>query len=463
MDNLTGALDAVTAALADTVACGELRVLSDGPLLAAVVAIERLGRRIDALRVEAAGEVAERSRVEHGSASLAMRKGCRNPVELIQRVTLVSGATAARRIRLGYETRTQLSLSGVEFPARFPQVAAALASGALGVDAAASILKGLMPTLDRVAIDDLAAAEAALVASAIGQSVDSAVACTSDELRIQALVWQAVLDPDGLEPTEERSLARRHVRMGRENGGLVNGTFALLPEVAGKFQRLCDAYMSPKTAPAFMSDAEFAESEAERDPRTPDQQRHDILAAMIDAMARSGQTPTIGGAAPTVLVSVRQDDLERGRGAGYVDGVETPISMRAVRQFACTGGIQTVRLDRVGRIIELGSPRRCFTPQQRRAITLRDGGCLIPGCKVPAAWCEIHHVVPDTDGGPTHPDNGVLLCWFHHRSIETSGWGIRMKNGAPHIKAPPWLELDGRWRPATKSRTRLSDTLQRMP
>ncbi|WP_255355578.1 HNH endonuclease [Agromyces sp. Soil535] len=32
---------------------------------------------------------------------------------------------------------------------------------------------------------------------------------------------------------------------------------------------------------------------------------------------------------------------------------------------------------------------------------------------MPAAWCEIHHVTPDTHGGPTHPDNGVLLCFFH--------------------------------------------------
>ena len=102
----------------------------------------------------------------------------------------------------------------------------------------------------------------------------------------------------------------------------------------------------------------------------------------------------------------------------------------------CTGGTQTVVFDDDGRIIELGSPERCFTPHQRRAITLRDGGCLIPGCSVPAAWCEIHHVIPDAEGGPTHPDNGVLLCWFHHRTIDSSGWGIQMLRGVPHIRPP---------------------------
>ena len=123
----------------------------------------------------------------------------------------------------------------------------------------------------------------------------------------------------------------------------------------------------------------------------------------------------------------------------------------------CTGGTQTVVLGDEGRIIRLGSPERCFTPHQRRAITLRDGGCLIPGCSVPAAWCEIHHVIPDADGGPTHPDNGVLLCWFHHRTIDTSGWGIRMLRGVPHIRPPAWLDPGGGWRPVTKSPTRLAD------
>jgi hypothetical protein len=151
---------------------------------------------------------------------------------------------------------------------------------------------------------------------------------------------------------------------------------------------------------------------------------------------------------------VSSDDLSRGRGVGWIDGVDDPISFDAVKQFLCTGGTQKIRFDSDGRIIELGSPQRCFTPAQRKAITLRDGGCLIPGCSIPAAWCEIHHVTPDAEGGPTHTDNGVLLCWFHHRSIETSGWQVRMRNGTPEVKAPPWIQWDSPWRPASKSRTR---------
>jgi hypothetical protein len=50
--------------------------------------------------------------------------------------------------------------------------------------------------------------------------------------------------------------------------------------------------------------------------------------------------------------------------------------------------------------------------------------------------------------------NGVLLCWFHHRTIDTSGWQIRMINKIPHVKAPAWLHGDNNWHPATTSPTR---------
>ena len=189
--------------------------------------------------------------------------------------------------------------------------------------------------------------------------------------------------------------------------------------------------------------------------------RHDVLASIIQTAARSAEQPSIGGASPTVLVSVRASDLESGRGVAHADGVGIPVSLRAARHLICAGGIQTVILDDHGAILQLGSQERCFTPAQRRAITLRDGGCLIPGCSVPASWCEIHHVIPDADGGPTHPDNGVLVCWFHHRTIDTSGWEIRMIRGAPQIRPPQWLDPDRRWRPATKSPTRLADQLER--
>jgi Domain of unknown function (DUF222)/HNH endonuclease len=276
------------------------------------------------------------------------------------------------------------------------------------------------------------------------------VRCTADELRIQAQAWATFLDQDGPEPDDERAMRRRGFRIGRARDGLIPVSGELLPEVAAGLTRLFDAHLAPRSGGGFLTAAERAQLAVHAETRSPDQQRHDVLAAAIATAARSGEHPSIGGAAPTVLVSVRAADLESGRGVAHADGIEIPVSLRTTRHMICTGGIQIVVVDNAGAILQLGSPERCFTPNQRRAITLRDGGCLIPGCTVPAAWCEIHHVIPDLHGGPTHPDNGVLLCWLHHRTIDTSGWDIRMIRGIPQVRPPAWLDPGGRWRIATQ-------------
>ena len=106
-----------------------------------------------------------------------------------------------------------------------------------------------------------------------------------------------------------------------------------------------------------------------------------------------------------------------------------------------------------GAVLGLGSKVRCFTPMQRKMITARDGGCIIPGCDCPPQWTEVHHVTPWEHGGTTNVSNGVLLCWYHHHTIDSGGWKIRMVAGMPQVKAPHWVDPTGRWRTPEKHRT----------
>ena len=459
MTGLRDTLEQLGSALAEALPFDAASAWRDDEVLATMAALEGLGRLVDARRAGLAGEVAERSRVELGERRLSTQKGCRSAVELIERVTQVSAAEARRRIAVGSATRARTGLIGEVLDAEFPAVASALGAGELGADAAGMIIRELArsrPVADPAAF---ATAEGSLVAEAIGAGDGAPVRATADELRVQAQAWATFLDQDGPEPDDERAMRRRGFRLGRARDGLIAVTGDLMPEVAAGLQRLFDAHLAPRSGGGFLTDAERADLARQAETRTADQQRHDVLATIIDTAARSGEHPSIGGAAPTVLVSVRAADLDAGRGVAHADGVEVPVSLRAARHLICTGGIQTVVTDDAGAILQLGTPERCFTAHQRRAITLRDGGCLIPGCSVPAGWCEIHHVIPDRDGGPTHPDNGVLLCWFHHRTIDTSGWGIRMLRGVPHLRPPAWLDPGGGWRPVTTSPTRHADRL----
>ncbi|SDS09198.1 HNH endonuclease signature motif containing protein [Microterricola viridarii] len=459
MEYAAGQLAEAQSLLARALADSDERMLRDDALLELTATAEAVGRLADALRIRAAGEVAFRSRRELGEDRLSAKKGCRNAVELLARTTLASERTLTQRMRLGAATRPRTALTGDTLPAAFPEAAAALRSGALGYDSALAIIDTLDPIRGRVGDLNVELAETALVAAATGPTVESALPFAADEVRGQARVWESVLDEDGTVPAEERAMAARGISGGLTRDGLVHRKMALLPEVDAKFETLLNAYLSPRSKPTF------ADPDQPKDPRATAQARHDVFASLIDGAARSADAPTMGGAAPTVLVSVRQADLAAGSGAGFIEGCETPISLQAVEQFICAGGQQHVVIGDDGRLVSLSTSDRVFNAAQRRAISLRDGGCIIPGCSIPAAWSEIHHVIAYRDGGETETCNGVLLCWFHHRTIETSGWRILMIDGVPHVKPPPWLrngrsEADTPWRRSTRSRTQLADLLE---
>jgi 5-methylcytosine-specific restriction endonuclease McrA len=59
----------------------------------------------------------------------------------------------------------------------------------------------------------------------------------------------------------------------------------------------------------------------------------------------------------------------------------------------------------------------------RRAVRKRDQHCRFPGCDMPPAGCEVHHILARKDGGRHALTNLVLLCRFHHLvAIHRWGW-----------------------------------------
>jgi hypothetical protein len=63
--------------------------------------------------------------------------------------------------------------------------------------------------------------------------------------------------------------------------------------------------------------------------------------------------------------------------------------------------------------------------QIRRAVLLRDKRCAWPSCGRSAAYCDVHHIRHQADGGETSVANCILLCQFHHDvCIHRLGWRI---------------------------------------
>lgn len=463
LDDLRESVEQLRALASDGLRDGVVRGGSDADLAAVLSLAGEAARLVDAVLIEATGEVVRRSGQPDRDARLTTRLGCHDVSELLQRLTRCAPASVARLQRAARVVRVDRRLDGEDLPARLPAMREALIDGAVGVDGLLAVAAPLEAMGDRVPMADLLAADAVLAAEARGEGPDAAPPACADLLRVQALAWSAVLDQDGAEPREERALRLRGIRLGRERDNLVPITGALLPEVAAQFQRICDAIESPRTREGVTF---CPEGDPEGDPFLPDdrtrvQRHHDALATALSVAASSRLLPTIGGAAPTLVVSVRAEDLAAGTGWAHVDGAGRAVSIAAARHAGCAGVIQRVLLGDNGRVVRIGTEERVFNKHQRRAIALRDGNCVIPGCGVPAAWCEVHHVIPHAQGGPTHTDNGVLLCWHHHRFIDDGIWKLRMNRGVPEVQAPKWYDSRMRWRPVTTSPTRLLDRVRR--
>ncbi len=92
--------------------------------------------------------------------------------------------------------------------------------------------------------------------------------------------------------------------------------------------------------------------------------------------------------------------------------------------------------------LAVGRTQRTATSAQRRVLATRDGGCVIPGCQVPAEACQTHHVQEWADDGPTDLANLALLCWAHHRQVDLHMWTIAPTSSTwpvptPDPDAPP--------------------------
>lgn len=420
----------------------------------AVAEVESLGRLIDAARVAVAAAAVGAARA---LPAVTVPLGARSGADALAGCAGISEPEARRRIRLAEALTPGVSLTGAPVPERFPLLAEQFRSGSIGVEAAGVIVRELDAVRLRADADDLLAAEDGLVTLAAAR--DGGVPARTEYVADAAKAWASAIDPDGARPREERMLRRRSFRMGIEDDD-DGRPFAgyLAGELALQLDALIESHRRARTGVSF--DAEQADPDdpnsplLPRDDRTPQQQRHDAFAAIITGAARAADAPTIGGAPPAVLITVTADDLNdpdgrAGDPIGRVDGAATAFSRAAVDRAIDRGGIQHVVLDPAGAIIGIGSVQRCFTPTQRRAIAARDGGCVIPGCRVPAAWCDVHHVIPARDGGPTTTGNGVLLCWWHHTRIDTGPWRITMIHGVPHVRGPgvpQWRRHESRLR-----------------
>ena len=441
----------------------------------------------EAVLAALSAEVADRSDPARGNEGLAVKHNYQRPSHLVEVITGVSSAAASRLIRVGQRTCRRLTDAGFPLPPLFPVVGDAFRQGLIGVETAEVITRELSLAAPRAEVEHLSIAERTLVGEAVGAGWRDGLPMSADLVGIQARQWRDRLDEDGIEPRTDKAFQQRDFWVSRTaKDGLVKFGGQVTVDVGAKLHALLDAVLSPKTADryettdpadptgligaadttrttgaaaeAIPGDGQSAENgqwesreaaqtrqapdEPIRARRTAGQQRADVFAAMIDALARSTDTPSVTGAAPTVVVTVNADiiDSHTGTGTGQIVGVNTPVAASTIRQVLCDASIIPVFIDPDGTVVALGNEQRGFNRTQRMGMIARDGPtCAMPDCQIPATGCEAHHVIAHADGGPTHLDNGVLFCWFHHRMVDTGVFTVTMVNGKPKVTIAEWI------------------------
>ncbi len=405
---------------------------------------------------DAASPSVARAAASLAAPTLARRLGCRSGVELVCTLARLSRSEVRQRAVLG-EKAGQRMLLGRPLAPTYP------------------VLDGLR---SEVLASDLDRVERSLVASGSGAITPeteglpgAGIAFAPELLRQQGIQWKARLAPDGTAPGEAPTERRSWLTFGTLNNGgySLNGWFttfdrAIIGNVCAG--QLSDAHLFAAAANPVPG-ADGAGNRAydrisphllSPCPQQPDdirsrsEKQAGILRAVFEAAARHPGTPTMGGAAPTVLVHINITDLLAGRGAGWIDGIDGPLTPHQVDELICAGGYQPILFGHTGTILHLGTSNRFFTASHRRALAARDGGCVIPGCTVPPHLTQVHHVVPWRQGGLTDIDNAVLICNAAHSSIDTSGWDIDMRDGRPWIRGPLIFDPTHTWRPAGQNR-----------
>ncbi|NDL59857.1 HNH endonuclease signature motif containing protein, partial [Phytoactinopolyspora mesophila] len=158
------------------------------------------------------------------------------------------------------------------------------------------------------------------------------------------------------------------------------------------------------------------------DQRTPSQRRADALVELCRRALANRDVPTHGGEPTHLIVITDLATLEaRTGGLGELPNGSI-LRGDAVRRLACDARISRIITGPDSQPLDVGRSQRTATPAQRKALRLRDRGCIFPGCDRPPEWTDVHHLIPWAQGGHTDIDEMALLCRKHHTVVHEGGW-----------------------------------------
>ena len=213
------------------------------------------------------------------------------------------------------------------------------------------------------------------------------------------------LDGDGGASADDNAYRRRRVHLSTTIGGM----------------GVLDGQLDPESTEIVIS-ALNAEMERDRRPnedRTRTQRRADALTNLcrrqLDAGAIGGSRkvrPHVTMVGDLELLAADEKLIGEARAEAAHVG---HISQATLERFTCDCTLSRVITAGRSEVLDVGRATRTIPPALWKALVVRDRHCQAPGCDRPPGWCEAHHIIHWSKGGPTSLDNLQLLCWQHHR------------------------------------------------
>lgn len=335
-------------------------------------------------------------------------------------------------------------------------VAAAFAEGAISYQHAKVIADALEPLPPEIRAD----AEPVLI--------EAAREYDPTHLGQIARRLRHIVDPDGQASIDDRHLESRWLDISTTFDGL------------GVLRGVLDAESAEVLRTAI--DA-LSKSAGTLDERTPAQRRADALVDIASRALDSSTLPESGGERPHLTVVVDLATLRRestvpaeflslvpiGREAarriacdaivtrvstagaagtpgtaGAAGTADTAAASKSARSLAGSAALPPWLLDSLppslrgpSQPLDVGRSSRTATAAIRKALAVRDKGCVMPACGRPPSRCEAHHIIHWVDGGETALHNMVLLCAFHHHFVHEHDWQIALQSNGRVRVTPP--------------------------
>jgi hypothetical protein len=291
---------------------------------------------------------------------------------------------------------------------KLPKTEAAFANGDLGFQHVAV----LAHTAEHVGVAAVRKEEANLLQAA--KTMDPG------QFTTLAKNFEHRVDAAGALTEANRAYERRYFRIAEPVDGLVRLDGVLDVEGGAILRGALQTFMKP----------------VKDDTRSYGQRGADALVE-LGRQGGSGSKRNSAGPRPQLIIRATLDTLAGtpGAPAGELDGGGT-VPAETVQRYACDSAI--IRITGEGELDqELNHASRTLPASTRRALESRDRHCVFPGCTRPPIWCDGHHLVWWTKGGPTTLANLAMLCRPHHRMVHEEGWRLVRHKDERFTAIPP--------------------------